>query len=110
MKKRSRQGLRRFRLEVSSDGSYIERIAELARILGKKPRVLQIEIIGTGEIPADAALRFRTALLERSPKTRIVTNAKSSLQGGSALVWLLGDSRMIRDDARLYFRQTSLSE
>ena len=110
MKTRSRQGLRRFRVEVWSYGNYIERIAELKRALAKKPRVLQIEIIGTGEIPADAALRFRAALMERSRKTWIVTHARSSLQGGSVLLWLLGDSRTIRDDARLYFRRTTLSE
>src|SRR5436190_19211469 len=110
MKKRSRQGLRRFRVEARSWGNYVERIAELERALAKKPRVLRIEIVGTGEMPADVALRFRTVLMERSPRTRIVTNAQSSLQGPSVLLWLLGDSRTIRDDARLYFRRTSLSE
>ena len=110
MKKRSRQGLRRFRVEVWSYSNYVERIADLERALAKKPRVLHIEIVGTGEIPADVALRFRAALMERSLKTRIVTNARSSLQGGSVLLWLLGDNRTIRDDARLYFRRTTLSE
>jgi hypothetical protein len=110
MKKKSRQGLRRFQVEVRSWGNYAERIAELERALAKKPRVLRIEIVGTGEIPADAALRFRTALMERSPRTRITTNAHSSLQGGSVLLWLLGESRTIRDDARLYFRRTTWSE
>ena len=112
MKTRSRQGLHRFQVEVWSYGNsyYIERIADLERKLAKKPKVLHIEIVGTGEIPADVALRFRSALMERSPKTRIVTDARSSLQGGSVLVWLLGDSRTIREDARLYFRRTSLSE
>jgi hypothetical protein len=110
MKKRSRQGLRRFLVEVQSWGTYLERITELERTLAKKPRVLRIEIVGTGEIPADGALRFRTALMERSPRTRIVTNAQSSLQGGSVLLWLLGESRTIREDARLYFRHTTWSE
>src|SRR6266566_6423832 len=110
MTKKSRQGLRRFRVEVRSWGNYVEQIAELKRVLAKKPRTLQIEIIGIGEMPADSALRFRTALMERSPKTRVVTNAHSTLQGGSLLLWLLGDSRTIRDDARLYFRRTTLSE
>jgi hypothetical protein len=110
MKKRSRQGLRRFRVEVWSYGNYVERIADLERVLAKKPRVLHLEIVGTGEIPADVALRFRAVLMDRSPRTRIVTHARSSLQGGSVLLWLLGDSRTIRDDARLYFRRTSLSE
>jgi len=110
MKKRLRQGLPRFRVEVQSWGNYVERITELERALAKKPRVLQIDIVGTGEIPADVALRFRTALMERSPGTRIVTYAHSSLQGGSILLWLLGDSRTIREDARLYFRRTTWSE
>src|SRR5436190_3936619 len=110
MKKRSRQGLRRFQVEVRSWGNYVERITELERALTKKPRVLRIELVGASEIPADAALRFRAALMKRSPRTRIVTNAHSSLQGGAVLLWLLGDSRTIRDDARVYFRRTSLSE
>jgi hypothetical protein len=87
----------------------VGRIADLERTLAKKPRTLQIEIVGTGEIPADVALRFRAALMERSPKTRIVTHARSSLQGGSVLLWLLGERRTIRDDARLYFRRTTWS-
>jgi hypothetical protein len=110
MKKKSRPALRRFKVEVRSWGNYVERIADLERALAKKPGTLQIEIVGTGEIPADVALRFRTALMERSPKTRIVTNAHSSLQGGSVLLWLLGDSRTIREDARLYFRRTTWSD
>ena len=110
MTKKSRQGLRRFRVEVRSWGNYVEQIAELKRVLAKKPRTLHIEIVGTGEIPADSALRFRTALMERSPRTRIVTNAHSTLQGGSVLLWLLGDTRMIRGDARLYFRDTTWSK
>ena len=97
MKKRSRQGLRRFQVEVCSYGNYVERIAELERALARKPRVLQIEIVGTGEIPADVALRFRTALLERPANTRLVTHAHSSRQGGSVLLWLLGERRTIRD-------------
>ena len=65
MRKRPRQGLRRFQVEVSSYGNFVERITELERVLGKKPRVLHIELVGTGEIPADAALRVRAVLMER---------------------------------------------
>ena len=52
MKGQSRQGLRRFQVEVWSYGNsyYIERIAELERVLARKPRALQIKIVGTGEI------------------------------------------------------------
>jgi hypothetical protein len=110
MIKKSRQGLRRLRVEVRSWGNYVEQIAELKRVLAKKPRTLQIEIVGTGEISADSALRFRAALMERSSGTRILTNAQSTVQGGTALLWLLGDMRTIRGDAQLYFRRTTLSD
>jgi hypothetical protein len=66
-------------------------------------------MIGEGEIPADSALLIRSVLLARSPKTRLITNARSSLQNGSVLVWLTGDVRKIRDDARLYLRRADSS-
>jgi len=112
MKTRSRQGRRRFQLEILAYGNsyYIERIAELEAALSRKPRMLQIDMVGVGEIPADSALLIRSVLMVRSPETRIITNARSSLQGGSVLVWLLGDSRIIRDDAKLFFRRATLSE
>jgi hypothetical protein len=111
MKTHSSRGLRRFQLEVLYYGNsyYTERIAQLESALSRKPRTLQIDMVGAGEISADATLRIRTVLMARSPKTQIITNARSSLQGGSVLVWLLGDSRIIRDDATLYFRRANLS-
>jgi len=112
MKTKPRQGHRRFQLKVLSygDSYYAERIVQLEAVLAKKPRRLQIDLIGTGEIPADPALLIRSVLMNRSPKTRIITTARSSLQGGAVMVWLLGDSRMIRDDAKLYFRRANLTE
>jgi hypothetical protein len=112
MKTRSRQGLRRFQLKIMSYGNsyYIDRIEQLEKVLSRKPRLIQIDMVGMGEIPADSALLIRSVLMGRSPKTRLITNARSSLQGGSVLVWLMGDRRIIRDDARLYFRRVDLSE
>ncbi len=111
MKARSKQR-RRFQLIITSYGNsyYIERIAQLERVLSRKPRAVQIDMIGVGEIPADSALLIRSVLMARSPKTQIITNARSSLQGGSVLVWLLGDRRIIRDDARVYFRRVNLPD
>src|SRR6266487_5099997 len=111
MKTRSNRGLRRFQLEVLYYGNsyYTERIAQLETALASKPRTLQIDMVGAGEISADAALRIRSVLMARSSKTQIITNTRSSLQGGSVLVWLLGDTRIIRDDATLYFRRANLS-
>src|SRR5205823_1479596 len=86
------------------------RIGKLEEALARKPQALEIELIGAGEIPADSALLIRSELLARSPRTRIISNARSSLQGGAVLIWLLADSRLIREDARLFFRRSNLSE
>lgn len=112
MKTQTRQSRRRFQLKIMSYGNfyYIDRVLQLERVLARKPRVLQIDMIGIGEIPADSALLIRSVLMARSPRTRVITNARSSLQGGSVLVWLMGDKRIIRDDARLYFRHVEWSE
>jgi hypothetical protein len=94
----------RLLLKLRSWGNYIDEAYQLESLLAKKPVRLQIEFVGSGEIPPDSALLMRSMLLKRSPRTRIVTNARSSLQGATALIWLLGDKRLMRDDARLHFR------
>ena len=85
-------------------GRYIDEAYQLESMLAKKPARLQIEFVGCGEIPPDSALLMRSIIFKRSPRTRIVTNARSSLQGATLLIWLLGDTRLIREDARVYFR------
>jgi hypothetical protein len=91
-------------LKLTSWGNYIEEAYQLEAMLAKKPARLHIEFVGSGEIPPDSALLMRSMILKRSPRTRVVTNARSSLQGATALIWLLGDKRLIREDARLHFR------
>jgi len=112
MKTKSPRRLSRFQLVISPYGNcyYIERIRKLEAVLAREPRAVQIDMVGIGEIPADSALLLRSVLMNRSSKTCIVTNARSSLQGASVLVWLLGDRRLIRNDARLFFRRSTLSE
>lgn len=112
MKSKTEQEVLRFPLSLLHYGNsyYIERIAALEAALAKKPRRLQIDMLGEGEVPADWALLIRSILGQRSPRTRIITNARSSLQNGSVLVWLLGDQRVVREDARLFFRRASVSD
>jgi hypothetical protein len=111
MKRKVKRGPHKLQLTISwSNSYYIDWVARLEKLLRKKPRSVRIEIIGNGEIPADAALLIRAALLERSPHTRIVTNARSTLQNGSVMIWLLGDERTIRDDAKIFFRRADLTE
>ena len=111
MKSKTKREPHRFPLSLLHYGNsyYIERIAALERALAKKPRQLQIDLLGEGEVPADWALLIRSILDQRSPKTRVITNARSSLQNSSVLVWLLGDRRIIRGDARVFFRQANVS-
>ncbi len=106
------QELLQFSLNLLYCGNnyYIERVAKLEDALADVPRQIHLEMIGDGEIDADWALVFREVLNQRSEKTQLITNARSSLKNGSALVWLLGDRRLIREDARLFFRRANLTE
>lgn len=91
-------------LKLRSWENYIDEAYQLESLLAKKPARLQIDFVGSGEIPPDSALLMRSMLRRRSPRTRVVTNARSSLQGATLLLWLLGDTRLIREDARFHFR------
>jgi len=101
-----------FRLKLPAYGGYyfVKKALKLEVALAKKPKVLCLEMVGDGEIPADTALLIRSILMMRSPQTELLTNARSSLQGGSVLVWLLGDQRTIRDDARVFFKRNPLAD
>lgn len=101
-----------FRLKLPTYGGsyFVKRALKLEAVLAEQPKTLRIEMIGEGEIPADTALLFRSILLSRSPGTEVVTHARSSLQGGSVLVWLLGDRRFIRADARVFFKRNPLED
>jgi hypothetical protein len=101
-----------FQLKLLSyaERHYIDCVKRLECVLATRPAALRLELIGMGEIPADSALLLRSVLLARAPGTYLVTQARSSLQNGAVLVWLLGETRLIRDDARLYFRRAVLDE
>lgn len=111
MKRKSKRLSNKLQLTAYwSNAHYMHWVAKLETVLRKKPRTVRIEMIGSDEIPADAALLIRDALLKRSPKTQIVIDARSSLQNGSAMIWLLGDVRTIRDDAKVFFRRADLPD
>ena len=110
MKTRSTRSLRRLQLKITYFASYTDQVYEMEKALARKPEKLQIDIIGSGELSPDLALLIRSVLLKRSPQTHLITHARSSLQGGAVLVWLMGDTRLIREDAKLYFRRPSKQE
>jgi len=47
-------------LKLRSWGNYIDEAYQLESILAKKPARLQIEFVGSGEIPPDSALLMRS--------------------------------------------------
>ena len=112
-RKKSQKGPRGFQIHIQGYGGntyLLERVAKLEKALARRPRKFQIDLIGRGEIPADWALLIRSILLRRAARTKLITNARSSLQGGSVLVWLMGDRRLIRDDARVFFRRVDMTD
>lgn len=112
MKSKTKRGVLRFALNLLHYGNscYIEKVAELEKVLAKKPRRLQIDLLGEGEISAEWAMLLREVMSQHSPKTSLITNARSSLQNGSVLVWLAGDQRLMAPHVRLFFRQATVKE
>jgi hypothetical protein len=106
------QELLRFPLHLLYNGNsyYLERVAKLEDALADVPKQLHLELMGDGEIDVDWALVFRDVLIQRSTETKLITHARSTLKNGSALVWLLGDQRIIRADARVFFRKSDYTE
>lgn len=112
MNARSWQDRHRLQIRIAwhNNAYYLDRIQDLEQIILREPEEVELELIGIGDIPADTALVIRSVLMKRQPKTRIITNARSSLQHAAVLVWLLGDERYIRDDAQLFFRKADLPD
>lgn len=106
------QELLRFPLNLLYNGNayYLERVAKLEDALADVPKQLQLELMGDGEIDVDWALVIRDVLNQRSTETKLITQARSTLKNGSVLVWLLGDQRLIRNDAKLFFRRVDYTE
>ena len=112
MKTKTTQCVCEFRLKLSSyaDAYYIKKALKLEAALKMKPKAIRIEMVGEGEIPADTVLLIRSILIARDSGTRLITHARSSLQGAVTLVWLLGEQRSIREDARVFFRRNPLAD
>ena len=80
----------------------------LIEVLAREPAMLTMRFVGVHQMCPDSALLIVETMKGKSPKTKIVTEAWSSLIEGSALIWLSGDSRRIRSTAWLFFRNSQL--
>ncbi|HEY4416113.1 MAG TPA: hypothetical protein VGO57_10500 [Verrucomicrobiae bacterium] len=112
MKSKMKVEVHRFPLNLLYYGNayYLEQIVELEKVLARKPRRLQLDLMGSGEISAEWAMLIREILSQRSPKTCLITNARSTLKNGSVLVWLQGDQRLMTPNVRLFFREAEGAE
>ena len=106
------QELLRFPVNLLYNGNthYLERVAKLEDALADVPKHLQLDLMGDGEIDADWALVIRDVLKQCSAETKLITSGRSTLKNGSALVWLLGERQLIRNDAKVFFRRANLIE
>lgn len=112
MKSKNKAGIHRFPLSLLHYGNsyYLERVAKLEKLLARRPRRFQIDLMGEGEISAEWAMLLGDILRQRSPRTHLVTHGRSSLKNGSVLVWLAGDQRLLAPNAQLFFRKTTVTE
>ncbi len=111
MKTRSTRSLRRLLIKCTyCCTSYIEQAGQIERALARRPAKLQLDLIGTDDMPGDIALVICEILRKGSATTHLITNARSSLRGPSVLVWLMGETRLIREDAKLYFRRPAIQD
>lgn len=103
MKAKTNDGQFKAVIKLRPFGCYVDELYQLEACLAQKPKRLQLDLAGSGRMPSDTVLLMQSILLGRPRETQLVTNARSSLNGPVVLIWLLGDLRMIRPDARLYF-------
>jgi len=94
-------------LDLDSDSNG-DLFAKIKKAIGKSPKVISLEIVGTGNISQDMALVIWD-LVQDAKKTgiRFITKARSSLYDGSLLLLLLGDARSVRSTG--FFQIDSLN-
>jgi len=94
-------------LDLDSDSNG-DLFAKIKKAIRKSPKVISLEIVGTGNISQDMALVIWD-LVQDAKKTgiRFITKARSSLYDGSLLLLLLGDARSVRSTG--FFQIDSLN-
>jgi len=72
-------------------------LSHLESAIEREPSLINLQLIGPSVMASDKALLLYDALMQRSPKTRLITYARSCLLDASVLLWLAGDERRIRE-------------
>lgn len=77
----------------------LTQLSLLESALEKDPSIFNLQLIGPSVMASDKALMLYDALMQRSPKTRLITYARSCLLDAAVLLWLAGNERKIRETA-----------
>jgi hypothetical protein len=102
MKTKSNDGQFKAVIKLRPYAVYVDELYYLESCVAQRPNRLQVDLAGSGRMPSDTVLLMQSILRGRPQETQLVTNARSSVHGAAVLLWLLGDVRMIRQDARLF--------
>jgi hypothetical protein len=82
-----------------AEENIVTQLSLLESALEKEPLFFNLQLIGPAVMASDKALLLYDALMQRSPRTRLITYARSCLLDATVLLWLAGDERKIRETA-----------
>ena len=83
-------------INLSNQFSHDEIYTNLKEAISKKPSVLEIDLVGLGNLPQDLCLSLWYLLTSKDPKTHLVVCCNGNLIDGEVLVLLAADERRIR--------------
>lgn len=83
-------------INLSNQFSHDEIYTNLKEAISKKPSVLEIDLVGLGNLPQDLCLSLWYLLTSKDPKTHLVVCCNGNLIDGEVLVLLAADEKRIR--------------
>ena len=83
-------------INLSNQFSHDEIYTNVKEAISKKPSVLEIDLVGLGNLPQDLCLSLWYLLTSKDPKTHLVVCCNGNLIDGEVLVLLAADEKKIR--------------
>ena len=83
-------------INLSNQFSHDEIYTNVKEAISKKPSVLEIDLVGLGNLPQDLCLSLWYLLTSKDPKTHLVVCCNGNLIDGEVLILLAADEKKIR--------------
>jgi hypothetical protein len=83
-------------INFSNQFSHDEIYSNLKEAISKKPSVMEIDLVGLGNLPQDLCLSLWYLLTSKDPKTHLVVSCNGNLVDGEVLILLAADEKKIR--------------